>query len=100
MAYEDVDKNLLRQGFPVNLFEDKYLNIPFYLPENGFSCETVCGVPRQLQDFILSMKQSGLCRLFTNAYSLGYWTQFLQLENVRIHVEMNENARERIENLE
>lgn len=90
MAFEDVDKNLLRQGFSIELLEEKYLNIPFYLPDNGYTCETLCGIPRQLQDFVVLIRQSGLCRWFTNVHSLGYWTQFLQLGNVIIHFEGKE----------
>lgn len=58
------------------------MNLPFLLPEDGYTCENLRGIPQQLFEFIEPMSRSSLCRLFTNPHSLGMWTEFMQMQNV------------------
>jgi afadin len=82
MAYKHVDENLHREGFRIQLAEESDLNLVFLLPEDGYTCENLRGIPQQLFDLIEPINRTGVCRLFTNSYSLGLWTEFLQLSNV------------------
>jgi afadin len=81
-VYKYVDEEFIRQGWGIQLNEDANLNVPFYLPDDGYSWETLRGIPKQLLDFIEPINQLELCRLFTNAYSVGLWTQFMQISKV------------------
>ncbi len=81
-AYKHVDENLRREGVLVQLAEEPELNLPFLLPEDGYTCENLRGIPQQLFEFIEPMSRSSLCRLFTNPHSLGMWTEFMQIQNV------------------
>jgi len=81
-AYKHVDENLRREGVLVQLAEEPELNLPFLLPEDGYTCENLRGIPQQLFEFIEPMSRASLCRLFTNPHSLGMWTEFMQMQNV------------------
>jgi afadin len=77
-----VDENLCREGFVIQLAEEPDLNLPFLLPEDGYTCDNLRGIPQQLFEFIEPMSRLGLCRLFTNSGSMGMWTEFIQIPNV------------------
>ncbi|CAF2382178.1 unnamed protein product [Rotaria sp. Silwood2] len=80
-AYKHVDENLRREGVLVQLAEEPELNLPFLLPEDGYTCENLRGIPQQLFEFIEPMSRASVCRLFTNPHSLGMWTEFMQIQN-------------------
>ena len=42
-------------GRDVNLTEDPDLNLPFLLPEDGYSCDVVHGVPSGLTEFVQTL---------------------------------------------
>ncbi|CAF3461693.1 unnamed protein product [Rotaria socialis] len=90
-AYKQVDENLRREGVLVQLAEEPELNLPFLLPEDGYTCENLRGIPQQLFEFIEPMSRSSICRLFTNPHSLGMWTEFM-------HSQTNENGLTNINN--
>ncbi|CAF3425822.1 unnamed protein product [Rotaria sp. Silwood2] len=82
-AYKYVDENLHREGALVQLAEEPELNLPFLLPEDGYTCGNLCGIiPPQLFEFIEPMSRASLCHLFINPHSLGMWTEFMQIQNV------------------
>jgi hypothetical protein len=81
-VYKYVDEEFYRQGWDIQLAEDTNLNVQFYLPNDGYSWESLRGIPQQLFDFIEPINELGLCRLFTNSYSVGLWTQFMQISKV------------------
>ncbi|CAF0761282.1 unnamed protein product [Adineta steineri] len=91
-AYKHVDENLRREGVLVQLAEEPELNLPFLLPEDGYTCENLRGIPQQLFEFIEPMSRSSLCRLFTNPHSLGMWTEFMQTPNVENVLTNNNNT--------
>ena len=66
----------------MQLSEEPELNLPFLLPEDGYTCENLRGIPQQLFEFIEPMSRLSLCRLFTNPHSLGMWTEFMQMQSV------------------
>ncbi len=77
-----MDEQFYRQGWDVQLAEEIDLKVPFYLPDDGYSWENLRGIPQQLLDFIEPINRLGLCRLYTNSYSVGLWTQFMQISKV------------------
>ena len=58
----------------VRLEEDPDLHLPFLLPEDGYSCDTIRGIPNGLPEFVSQLGASGLCQLFTNPNASGSWT--------------------------
>ncbi|CAB0005899.1 unnamed protein product [Nesidiocoris tenuis] len=64
-------------GREVRLEEDPELALSFLLPDDGYSCEVVRGVPPGLVDFIAPLQQAGLCRLTAQPTSNGLWTVYM-----------------------
>ncbi|CAF0791452.1 unnamed protein product [Didymodactylos carnosus] len=77
-ARKFVDDTLCREGVPIHLHEDPKLNLPFLLPEDGYTCDTIRSIPQPLFEFIEPMSRDGICRLFTNPHSFGLWTEFMK----------------------
>ena len=82
-ATQHIDEDLRRAGNPVALGEHEDFRLPFFLPDDGYSCETLRGIPDNLLDFIESISLLTSCRLYLNPYSLGYWTEFMYMTHVR-----------------
>uniref|UniRef100_A0A7N6BIM1 Afadin, adherens junction formation factor a n=1 Tax=Anabas testudineus TaxID=64144 RepID=A0A7N6BIM1_ANATE len=61
-------------GREVQLEEDPDLQLPFLLPEDGYSCDVVRSLPNGLQDFLEPLLQRGFCRLIPHPRSPGTWT--------------------------
>ncbi|XP_006798723.1 afadin isoform X1 [Neolamprologus brichardi] len=67
--------NLIRsEGQDIQLQESLDLHLPFLLPEGGYSCETVRGIPQGFREFLEPMCQKGLCSLTPQPNSKGDWT--------------------------
>ncbi|XP_071801654.1 uncharacterized protein [Asterias amurensis] len=64
-------------GRPVPLEEDTELRLALIVPEDGYSCEIVKGVPTGLQEFLEPLLRAGLARLTVNPTSSGDWTVYL-----------------------
>lgn len=47
------------------------------LPDDGFSCDVVKGVPHGLVDFLQPLQSAGLCRLAVQPTSIGHWTVYM-----------------------
>lgn len=77
------EREFVGRSSSIQLVEEANLNEPFHLPTDGYSCENLHGIPQQLLDFIEPMHRMGFCRLYTNAYSLGLWTEFLKLPKTK-----------------
>lgn len=76
-ARKGEDARLAEEGRPLQLAEEPQLALPFLLPEDGYSCETVRGVPPGLQEFLQPLCLAGLCRLTLQPTSLGHWTIYM-----------------------
>ncbi|XP_019848684.1 PREDICTED: uncharacterized protein LOC105316712 [Amphimedon queenslandica] len=72
-AYNEVDQKLLADGQDVYLQEDPNLELPFLIPEHGYSCDTMRGVPVGLEEYLETAIVSGLCQLTVTKDSLGCW---------------------------
>ena len=52
LAYQEVDQSLRAEGKDVYLQEDPNLELPFLIPEHGYSCDTMRGVPVGLEEYL------------------------------------------------
>lgn len=76
----------------VRLQEDPNLQLPFLLPEDGYTCEVIQGVPQGLTEFLAPLTNAGLCRLTLQPTSIGLWTIYMADQD--IHIRNNSFARE------
>ncbi|XP_051813953.1 afadin-like isoform X2 [Acanthochromis polyacanthus] len=74
-AAEASADNLIRsEGRDIQLEESLDLHLPFLLPEGGYSCDTVRGIPQGFTEFMEPICQKGLCYLTSQLNSKGDWT--------------------------
>ncbi|XP_037088487.1 afadin-like [Pollicipes pollicipes] len=75
---ESTSDELARQdGRPVRLEESRDLQLPFLLPEDGYSSDIVRGIPNGLAEFIAPLQHAGLARMNEQPTSWGYWTIYM-----------------------
>ncbi|XP_033113296.1 afadin-like isoform X2 [Anneissia japonica] len=72
---DDLSRN---DGRPVQLNEDPDPMLPFLLPEDGYSCDIIRGIPNGLQEELAPLCKGGLCRLTPQHSSTGDWTIHLR----------------------
>ncbi|KAK2826588.1 hypothetical protein Q5P01_020802 [Channa striata] len=69
--------NLIRsEGRDTQLEESLDLHLPFLLPEGGYSCDTVRGIPPGFTEFLEPICRKGLCSLTLQPNSNGDWTVY------------------------
>lgn len=59
VAENTADELARSDGREVQLEEDPDLQLPFLLPEDGYSCDVVRNLPNGLQDFLEPLLQRG-----------------------------------------
>lgn len=60
-AAENSADNLIRsEGRDIQLEESLDLHLPFLLPEGGYSCDTVRGIPPGFREFLEPICQKGI----------------------------------------
>ncbi len=59
VAENTADELVRSDGRDIRLDEDEELQLPFLLPEDGYSCDIIRGVPSGLQEFLEALIQSG-----------------------------------------
>ena len=59
IAFIDVDQQLMTNGHEVHLQEDPNLELPFLIPEHGYSCDTMRGVPVGLEEYLDTVTSLG-----------------------------------------
>lgn len=59
MAENMTDAPTRADGREVRLEEDSDLHLPFLLPEDGYSCDTIRGIPNGLPEFVKQMENAG-----------------------------------------
>ncbi|XP_051062037.1 afadin isoform X1 [Phodopus roborovskii] len=74
VAENTADELARSDGRDVQLEEDPDLQLPFLLPEDGYSCDVVRNIPNGLQEFLDPLCQRGFCRLIPHTRSPGTWT--------------------------
>jgi afadin len=53
------DEQIKSDGRDVHLEEDPDLQLPFLLPEDGYSCDTIRGIPNGLGEFVEPLARAG-----------------------------------------
>lgn len=61
VAENTADELARSDGRDVQLQEDPDLQLPFLLPEDGYSCDVVRNIPSGLQEFLDPLCQRGGC---------------------------------------
>ncbi|XP_058809289.1 uncharacterized protein LOC131674567 [Phymastichus coffea] len=64
-------------GRKIRLEEEPALNLALLLPEDGYSCEVIRGVPPGLAEFLAPLQRDGLCRMAPQPTSSGFWTIYM-----------------------
>ena len=59
VAKNTADELTRSDGRDVRLEEEPDLQLPFLLPEDGYSCDIVRGVPNGLAEFLEPLSQTG-----------------------------------------
>ncbi|KAL6105260.1 uncharacterized protein ACO6RY_06827 [Pungitius sinensis] len=75
-AKVSADKLIRSEGRDIQLEESLDLHLPFLLPEGGYSCDTVRGIPLGLREFLEPICRKGLCSLTSQHNSTGDWTVY------------------------
>uniref|UniRef100_A0A8C5DT21 Afadin, adherens junction formation factor a n=1 Tax=Gouania willdenowi TaxID=441366 RepID=A0A8C5DT21_GOUWI len=83
VAENTADELARSDGREVQLEEDPDLQLPFLLPEDGYSCDVVRSLPNGLQDFLDPLLQRGFCRLTPHPRSPGTWTVHFEGADLR-----------------
>ncbi|XP_053594728.1 afadin isoform X2 [Microplitis demolitor] len=75
---ENVTDTLIRaDGREIRLEEEPSLALALLLPEDGYSCEIIRGVPQGLDEFLTPLQRDGLCKIAPQLTSSGYWTIYM-----------------------
>ncbi|XP_072850223.2 afadin isoform X20 [Pogona vitticeps] len=91
VAENTADELARSDGREVQLEEDPDLQLPFLLPEDGYSCDVVRNIPNGLQEFLDPLCQRGFCRLAPHPRSPGTWTIYFEGADYESHL-LQENA--------
>ncbi|XP_055907102.1 afadin isoform X2 [Eupeodes corollae] len=83
MAESVADELARADGREVRLEETPELHLVLLLPDDGFSCDVVRGIPSGLVDFLSPLQLAGICRLAAQPTSIGLWTVYMHQFNAR-----------------
>ena len=73
IAHTNADQDLISNGLEVHLQEDPNLELPFLIPEHGYSCDMMRGVPVGLEEYLEPAVHTGeQLLLFNNTYKCTY----------------------------
>ncbi|KAM4042099.1 afadin isoform 3-T3 [Anomaloglossus baeobatrachus] len=86
VAENTADELARSDGREVQLEEDPDLQLPFLLPEDGYSCDVVRNIPNGLQEFLEPLCQRGYCRLIPYTRSPGIWTIYFEGADYNNHL--------------
>ncbi|KAJ8270715.1 hypothetical protein GJAV_G00118420 [Gymnothorax javanicus] len=78
VAENTADELARSDGREVQLEEDPDLQLPFLLPEDGYSCDVVRNIPNGFQEFLEPLCQRNFCRLIPHPRSPGTWTVYFE----------------------
>ncbi|XP_062293726.1 afadin [Scomber scombrus] len=92
VAENTADELARSDGREVQLEEDPDLQLPFLLPEDGYSCDVVRNLPNGLQDFLDPLLQRGFCRLTPHTRSPGTWTVHFEGSDCDSHFTAADNS--------
>ncbi|XP_077396114.1 afadin isoform X2 [Festucalex cinctus] len=75
-AEVSADNLVQQEGRDVQLEENLDLHLPFLLPDGGYSCDNVRGIPPGFREFLEPICKRGLCYLTSQQNQKGDWTIF------------------------
>ncbi|CAB1453330.1 unnamed protein product [Pleuronectes platessa] len=75
-AEASADSLIDSEGRDVQLEESLDLHLPFLLPEGGYSCDTVRGIPHGFREFLEPICRKGLCSITSQPNPKGNWTVY------------------------
>ncbi|KAH0500673.1 Afadin [Microtus ochrogaster] len=84
VAENTADELARSDGRDVQLEEDPDLQLPFLLPEDGYSCDVVRNIPNGLQEFLDPLCQRGCCYGLTAAFLSPYTCILLVAKDGRL----------------
>lgn len=67
IAENMADEQIKSDGREVCLEEDADLQLPFLLPEDGYTCDTIKGIPKGIEEFIDPLAKGGKCELMSTS---------------------------------
>ncbi|XP_059375835.1 afadin isoform X2 [Carassius carassius] len=73
---ENTTDVLRGEGGEIRLEEELDLHLPFLLPEDGYSSDSMRGIPKGFQEFLEPICRKGLCKLIPHSNCVGTWTIF------------------------
>nr|CAB3266623.1 afadin [Phallusia mammillata] len=85
VAENSADELTRSDGRNIQLMEDPDLQLPFLLPEDGYSCDVVHGAPSGLVDFLQSFSEQGLCSFVLESDSNGSWTEYFTTHDLKLN---------------
>lgn len=88
MAESVADELTRSDGREVCLEESPDLSLALLIPDDGFSCDVVRGIPTGLVDFVSHLQAAGMCRLAAQPTSIGLWTVYMHQYNVSEHFDI------------
>nr|XP_022293041.1 afadin-like isoform X4 [Crassostrea virginica] len=77
IAENMADEQIKSDGREVCLEEDADLQLPFLLPEDGYTCDSIKGIPKGMDEFIDPLAKMGLCRMVPQPGASGDWTVYM-----------------------
>ncbi|XP_056016214.1 afadin-like isoform X4 [Ostrea edulis] len=77
IAENMADELIKNDGRQVCLEEDGDLQLPFLLPEDGYTCDSIKGIPKGIDEFIEPLAKAGLCRVIPQPGASGDWTVYM-----------------------
>lgn len=77
IAQKTADEVIKQEGRMLQLEEECDLQLPFLLPDDGHSCESIKGLPKGLLDFLEGFQNMNLCWLWQNTQGPGSWKKYL-----------------------
>jgi afadin len=92
IAQNTVDDVFKQEGRSVQVEEETDLQLPFLLPEDGYSCEFIKGLPTGLLDFLENLQSNGHCWLWENTQRPGNWKKFMIQEQNATENQSNHEA--------
>ncbi|XP_029350222.1 afadin [Echeneis naucrates] len=75
-AEASADSLIQSEGRDIRPEESLDLHLPFLLPEGGYSCDTLRGIPPGFREFLEPVCQKGLCSLTSQSNPKGDWTVY------------------------
>ncbi|XP_056446789.1 afadin [Gadus chalcogrammus] len=80
-AKRSADPLVASEGRCLEREERLELRLPFLLPDGGYSCDTVGGIPPGFTEFLEPICRKGLCKLTPRANCHGSWRVFFNEPN-------------------